>query len=67
MNNSLRGKAVPAYIFACFHCGVERTFNEATGQSLPKWLAEKWARAEGWTKTKNGWAHKACADHFKRK
>lgn len=62
-----RGKMTPAQILTCFYCGQERIFTAKEAKPVPQYLAEKWAREAGWTKTKSGWAHKRCVDRNKAK
>jgi hypothetical protein len=54
------GKCVKAYILTCLYCRREAVYYSTNGKPVPQSLAERWARNDGWTKTKQGWAHKTC-------
>jgi hypothetical protein len=55
----LRGQMVRGFIVTCLACGVNDVCYRL-GRPMTRAEAERWARKNGWTKSKDGWAHRAC-------
>lgn len=60
------GSHTHGYIFTCVHCGAAGVFvKQRYGVRSVLRLCEQTARAEGWSKTVDGWAHKRCVQRVR--
>ena len=61
----LAGKMVPIYLVVCVSCYQEHHVLAERGKRITQEQAERWARADGWRKTKQGWCCPYCKERVR--
>lgn len=56
------GHIARAYVVRCYLCCEYTVYYARCGNRITKKTTVRSARQNGWSKTKNGWAHKECVN-----